>query len=115
MAEKIKLLLALAIVAIAMVAFYVFSDYSVLLRTGGLVIAVVVAAAIALTTESGKGVWQFVRGAIVEARKVVLPTRKETTQITLVVMAMVGVMGIILWVFDLVLAWGVRLLTGQGG
>lgn len=115
MAEKIKLLLALVIVAIATVAFYLFSDYSLLLRAAGLIVAVIAAVAIGLTTDAGKGVGEFVKGAIVEARKVVLPTRKETTQITLVVMAMVGVMGVILWVFDLVLAWGVRLLTGQGG
>ncbi len=115
MADKIKLLLALVIVAVAMIAFYLFSEHSLLMRVIGLIVAVVIAAVIGAKTATGAGVLEFVRGAIVEARKVVLPTRKETTQITLVVVAMVAVMGLILWVFDWFLAWGMRLLTGQGG
>jgi len=115
MADKIKLLLALVIVAIAMVAFYLFSEHSLPVRVIGLIVALIVAAVTGSKTAAGASVLEFIRGATVEARKVVLPTRKETTQITLAVVAMVGVMGIILWLFDLVLAWGIRLLTGQGG
>jgi len=115
MADKIKLLLALAVVAGATAAFYLFSDYSRLIRVIGLIVALIIAAVIGLNTAAGADVLAFVRGAIVEARKVVLPTRKETTQITLVVGAMVVVMGVILWTFDWFLAWGIRLLTGQGG
>jgi preprotein translocase subunit SecE len=33
----------------------------------------------------------------------------------MMVMAMVLLVGIILWVFDMLLAWAVKLLTGQGG
>lgn len=115
MADKIKLLLALVIVAIAMVAFYVFSEQSVALRVLGLIVAVIVAALISLRTAVGANAWEFVRGATVEARKVVWPTPKETTQTTAMVVVMVGVMGLILWMFDLLLAWGIRFLTGQGG
>ena len=115
MADKFKLLLALVIVAIATVAFYFFSDYSLLLRVIGLIVALIVAGIIGAKTAAGAGVMEFVHGATIEARKVVLPTRKETTQITLAVVAMVGVMGVILWLFDMLLAWGIRLLTGQGG
>lgn len=115
MADKIKLLLALVIVAAAMVTFYLFSEHSLLMRVVGLIVAVIVAAAIGIKTAAGAGVLEFVRGAIVEARKVVLPTRKETTQITLVVVLLVAVMGVILGVFDWGLDWIFRLLTGQGG
>ncbi len=114
MADKFKLLLALVIVVIAMVAFYIFSEH-LLLRVIGLIVALIIAGVIGAKTAVGADVVEFVRGATVEARKVVLPTRKETTQITLAVVAMVGVMGIILWLFDMLLAWGIRLLTGQGG
>jgi preprotein translocase subunit SecE len=115
MADKIKLVLALVIVAIAMVAFYVFSTHSLLLRVLGLVVALIIGALIGLRTAVGSNAWAFVRGATVEARKVVWPSRKETTQITIAVVAMVGIMGLILWSFDMLLAWGIRLLTGQGG
>jgi preprotein translocase subunit SecE len=34
---------------------------------------------------------------------------------TLLVFAMVFIVGLILWVLDMFLFWGVRYLTGQGG
>jgi len=115
MADKIKLALALAIVAAAMVAFYVFSTHPLLFRVLGLVVAVIIATVISAKTAPGASAWEFMRGATIEARKVVWPTRKETTQVTVAVVAMVGVMGLILWAFDLLLAWGIRIMTGQGG
>ncbi len=115
MADKIKLSLALIIVISAMVAFYSFPDQSLLLRVIGLLAAASVASAVALQTALGQNTWGFGRGAVIEVRKVVWPTGKETRQTTLVVMAMVLVMGLILWVFDLFLGWAVNFLTGLGG
>jgi preprotein translocase subunit SecE len=43
---------------------------------------------------------------------VVWPTRAETTQTTLIVIAMVVIMGVLLWLFDVLLFWLVRLITG---
>lgn len=114
MADKIKLLLAALVLAGAFVAFYAFSDVALVFRVLGLLVAVVIAGAVAAMTESGGKAVAFTRGAIVEVRKVVWPTRKETIQTTLMVMAMVVIVGIILWVFDWFLTWGVKLLTGQG-
>jgi preprotein translocase subunit SecE len=34
---------------------------------------------------------------------------------TLLVFAMVFIVGLILWLLDMFLFWGVRVLTGQGG
>jgi preprotein translocase subunit SecE len=48
-------------------------------------------------------------------RKVVWPTRQETLQTTLIVIVMVLIVGIVLWLFDLVLMGILRFLTGQGG
>jgi preprotein translocase subunit SecE len=53
-----------------------------------------------------------IRGSRSELRKVVWPTRAETTQTTLIVIAMVVVMGLLLWLLDVLLLWLVRLLTG---
>jgi preprotein translocase subunit SecE len=46
---------------------------------------------------------------------VVWPTRQETLQTTLIVMVMVLIVGIVLWLFDMVLLAILRFLTGQGG
>jgi len=115
MGDKIKLALAMAIVAVAIGGFYVYADQSLLLRVIALLVAVTVAAFIAVQTETGAGALAYSRGSLVEIRKVVWPTRKETVQTTMMVMAMVLLVGIILWVFDMLLAWAVKLLTGQGG
>jgi preprotein translocase subunit SecE len=50
-----------------------------------------------------------------EVRKVVWPTRAETTQTVLAVLFVVILMGVLLWLLDMLLLWAVRLLTGQGG
>lgn len=96
-------------------AFYYFAEYSVLLRVLGLLIISGVAAGIALQTDPGRRLWQFALDARMEVRKVVWPTRQETLQTTLIVIVMVLIVGVVLWLFDLVLMGILRFLTGQGG
>ncbi|TIR54961.1 MAG: preprotein translocase subunit SecE, partial [Mesorhizobium sp.] len=47
-----------------------------------------------------------------EIRKVVWPTRQETTQTTLIVVAVVLVMALLLWGLDSLLGWLVSLIVG---
>ncbi len=115
MGDNIKLGMSLIIAITAVAGFYIYAEQSLLLRVVGLLGAVAIAAAIAVQTEAGRGVWSFGRGATVEIRKVVWPSRKETVQTTLMVMIMVVIVGIILWIFDWFVSWGVGYLTGQGG
>ncbi len=111
-ADTFKLLAASAIVLSALVAFYVFANHSLLARVVGLLAAAVAAVVIALRTERGAETLEFIQDARTELRKVVWPTRAETTQTTLVVIAMVVIMGLLLWLFDILLFWLVRLVTG---
>jgi preprotein translocase subunit SecE len=111
MADKLKLAVAALILGGALVAFYYFGDQSTLLRVLGLLVATAIAAFVALQTESGAELAGFGRGALIEVRKVVWPTRKETIQTTLVVLTMVLIMGLVMWGFDAFLAWIVRTLT----
>jgi preprotein translocase subunit SecE len=114
MGDKIKLALALIIAVAGVGGFYFYAEQSLLLRVIGLLVVIAIAAAIALRTEAGKNVWLFGRGASIEIRKVVWPSRKETVQTTLMVLVMVVIVGIILWMFDMFVAWGVGSITGQG-
>jgi len=66
------------------------------------------------TTAPGKQFFAFSQEAIVETKKVVWPTRKETVQTTGLVLAFVLVMAIFLWIVDALLVWGVKLLMGPG-
>jgi preprotein translocase subunit SecE len=110
-ADTYKLLAAGFIILIALVAFYVFANHSLLARVLGLLAAIGVAAWIAMKTELGVETLEFMQGSRAELRKVVWPTRTETTQTTLIVIAMVVIMGLLLWLLDVLLFWLVRLIT----
>ena len=105
---------AFAILAGGVVGFYYWSDESLLLRVIGLLILSVAAVFVAGRTEKGRTTWDFVRESHTELRKVVWPTRKETTQTTLIVIAMVGLVAVILWMLDGLLAWLVKQVLGTG-
>ncbi|BCU06618.1 preprotein translocase subunit SecE [Allochromatium tepidum] len=96
-------------------AFYYFSGVSTLLRVIALLVISGGAAAIAFQTERGRALWQFISDSRMEVRKVVWPSRQETLQTTLVVVVMVLILGIVLWLFDMILMSILRFLTGQGG
>ena len=114
MADRIKLIVALLFLGGGVVAFYIFSDQSLLYRVLGLIVAALVSVAVVLQTELGRSAWSFFKEARLEARKVVWPTRRETSQTTLLIMASVIVVGIFLWLLDMGLLALVKLLTGQG-
>jgi len=113
--DTVKLAAAAVVLVAGIYGFYYFAAYSALLRVVGLLITGGIAAAIALQTAQGRRLWEFAGDARTEVRKVVWPTRQETVQTTLVVIVMVLILGIILWLFDMMLMGILRLLTGQGG
>jgi preprotein translocase subunit SecE len=113
--DTAKLAIAALLLVAGIFAFYFFEGFSVLLRVIGLLVISGVAAFIALQTERGRALWQFVSDARMEVRKVVWPSRQETLQTTLIVIVMVIIVGIILWLFDMMLMAILRFLTGQGG
>jgi preprotein translocase subunit SecE len=115
MTDKIKFVVAALIIGGALAAFYYYGHESLLLRVLGLVAATGVAAAVFFQTAAGHQTLVYLGEARTEVRKVVWPSRKETVQGTLSVIAMVVVIALILWIFDSILAWIVRTLVGRGG
>jgi len=112
--DTFKLLFALLIILAGSVAFYMYEEYSLLMRVLALLAVVGIAVFVALQTDKGRFAWSFVGGARTEVRKVIWPTRAETMQTTLMVVIMVIIVGVLLWIMDSFLLWAVRLLTGQG-
>lgn len=98
--------------AAAIGGFYYFDDQPQWMRVIALLVAAGITVLIALQTQLGKAAWAFRREAIIEVRKVVWPTRKETVQTTTVVLIVVIIMALLLWMLDMFLAWAVRFLTG---
>lgn len=113
--DVVKQVFSVLFVVAGVAAFYYFSEVLLLYRVLGLIVVALVVVGMVLTTGMGRNVWVFVLESKQEVRKVVWPTREETVRTTLLVFAMVFVVGLILWLLDMFLFWGVRFLTGQGG
>jgi len=107
-----KWLLVAALVAVGIYGNSHFSAQPVIYRALGLIALAAVALLVAYNTEKGAGVWSLVQGSVVELRKVVWPSRQETNQTTLIVVAVVLVMSIILWLLDTFLGFVASKIIG---
>ena len=112
--DTFKLLLAIAVLIAGIVGFYYYEAESLLYRVLGVVFAAGVAVAISATTLLGQNLIGFGREARMEVRKVVWPSRQETVQTTFMVIVAVILIGIFLWLIDMLLAEAIQLLTGTG-
>lgn len=113
--DKIKLIAAAVIGIAGLVAFYAFASQSLLLRVIMLLVVAAIVVFLIYQTGRGKRTAAFFRDARTEVRKVVWPTRAETTQTTLTVAVLVILVGIFLWLLDSLLSMLFRMLTGIGG
>ena len=104
-ADKAKLGLAIALVVGAVAAFYLLGKQGQIAQWGALIGCLVVAAAVFFTSETGKQLVAFGRDSWKEVKKVVWPTRKESIQMTLYVIAFCALMAIFLWTTDKTLEW----------
>lgn len=91
---------------------YYYAEQSLLYRVLALLGLAVVALLVALTTGKGREYNQLRKEAWIEVRKVVWPTRQETTQTTLIVVAVVILVALILWAIDSLLGVGVSMVIG---
>lgn len=110
--ESVKWLVAIALLAGAVVGNHMYADQSVLLRAIGVVVAIAAGLAIASQTFKGRNFLAFAKEARIEVRKVIWPTRQETTHTTLIVMVATVIMALILWGLDGILFRAVGFLTG---
>jgi preprotein translocase subunit SecE len=108
--DTFKLMSAVLVLLAGVVGFYYFEEESQLLRVLGMLAVAVIAFLIAATSDVGRRSLGFVKDARVEVRKVVWPTRQETIQTTIAVLFMVVLVAIMLWLFDMLLGWGVSKL-----
>jgi len=104
-ADKAKLVGAAALVVAALAAFYLLAKQGQIAQWGALLVGLAAAVAVFFSSEPGKELVAFGRDAWREVRKVVWPSRKEATQMTLYVFAFVVVMALFLWLTDKTLEW----------
>jgi len=105
MADKIKLAVAAMLVVAGIAGYYWLSANSILLRILAVVAGIAAGVGVAWQSAPGREFVVFGREALVEVKKVVWPSRKETMQTTAAVFAFVVVMAVFLWVSDKTLEW----------
>jgi preprotein translocase subunit SecE len=91
-----------------------FANQSLLYRVLVLMALAALAVFIFLQTAKGAEFWKLAKEAKVEIRKVVWPTRQETTQTTLIVVGFVLLMALILWGLDTFVGWAASRILGLG-
>jgi preprotein translocase subunit SecE len=111
--DIVKLLVAAAAIIGGLYAYYFYAfqislPLRVLMVLGGAGAGI----AIAMTSTQGQLLWRFIQGARVEWRKVVWPTKQETTQTAIAVFVFTLVMMLFFWALDSGLLWLTKRLVG---
>jgi len=111
--DIIKLLIAAGTLVGGLYAYYYYEPtiaqaIRVLMVLGGAVAGI----GIAMTSMQGQRLWHFIQGSRVEIRKVIWPTRQETTQTAIAVFVFTLVMMLFFWALDSGLLWLTRSLVG---
>ncbi len=105
-------LLSLTLLLAGIVMFYYFIDIRLFYRVLGLFFVLIASSLILYQTSFGKTVYGYVIDSKIELKKVSWPTKQETTQTALGVIVIVVIIGILLWLLDMLLSWSIGTLYG---
>jgi len=109
--DGVKWGLVVLLVSVAVAGNLYFKEYSPLYRVLGVLVVAAIAGFVALKTDKGRRFVDMAAESRAEIRKVVWPSRQETTQTTLIVLAAVLFMGLVLWGVDTLLGWLVSMVV----
>ena len=92
--------MAVLLLLAGVAGFYVLSDSPMVVRVASVLGGIVAGIAVGWTSAPGKEFFLFARESVVETKKVVWPTRKESFQTAGAVFAFVVAMAVFLWITD---------------
>jgi preprotein translocase subunit SecE len=104
-ADRLKMGASIALLVLALAGYFLLAKQGVWVQWAAFIVGLAAAVGVFLTSEPGQQLIGFGMDATRELKKVVWPTRKEATQMTLVVFAFVFVMALFLWLTDKTLEW----------
>jgi len=113
--DTIKLLLAAGLLVGGLYSYYYFLEVALPLRVLMVLGGTAAGITTAMTSVQGQRLWAFIQGARIELRKVVWPTRQETTQTAIAVFVFTLIMALFFWALDSFLLWVTRSLVGSAG
>ncbi|MCT8578658.1 preprotein translocase subunit SecE [Glaesserella parasuis] len=103
---------SISLLTIAAIGNTYFAEYfSLIVRILLLVVLCVAALGIAAMTNQGQQSIDFIKDSRQELRKIIWPNRQETTQTTLMVVAMCVVVALALWGIDSIIVLIIDFLT----
>jgi|TARA_B110000008_G_C16769435_1_gene483984 preprotein translocase subunit SecE len=106
------MILSLVILLLGIGAFYYFTEIRLFYRVLGLLTVLVISGFVLYQTSFGQTIYGYVVDSKMELKKVSWPTKQETTQTALGVIVIVFIIGILLWLLDMLLAWAIGTLYG---
>jgi preprotein translocase subunit SecE len=111
--DIVKLVIAAAVIIGGLYSYYYYEfelalPIRVLIVLGGGRASI----AIGMMSTQGQRLWHFIQGSRVEIRKVVWPTKQETTQTAIAVFVFTLIMAVFFWLLDSGLLWLTRRLVG---
>ncbi|MDA7746239.1 preprotein translocase subunit SecE [Psychromonas sp.] len=99
--DGLKWTITVLLLATVIVGNYLYGEEThVVARVAILLVLAALAVLSAAFTEKGKTFIAFAKDARLEVRKVVWPTRQETVQTTLIILAVSTLVGLVLWGLD---------------
>ena len=102
----------LVLIAIAIYGNSYYSLEPLLYRVLGVIVLIGLSTVVLLTTIEGKEALKLILESRTEIRRVVWPSRPETTQTTLIVIVAITIAGLILWGLDSLFGWATASLLG---
>ena len=102
----------LLLIAIAIYGNSYYSLEPLLYRVLGVLVLLALSTVILITTIEGKEALKLILESRTEIRRVVWPSRPETTQTTLIVIVAITIAGLILWGLDSLFGWATASLLG---
>ena len=113
MNDKLKMTSAFLVFSLGIAGFYVLGRQPLVLRIISVLVGLLVSLIVFKQSSKGEELFSFIQSVILEAKKVVWPTRKETVQMTLVVFVVVVIMAIFLAFVDIGFSYIVNLVLGR--
>jgi preprotein translocase subunit SecE len=112
MQNYIRWFLGISIIGIAVYGNSYFAQEALLYRVLGVIVISAIGLFVLSTTIEGKESLKIILESRTEIRRVVWPTRTETTQTVLIVVVAIIVCALLLWGLDSLFGWATAKLLG---
>jgi len=112
MQNYIRWSVSFALIGLAVYGNSVFAEEPLLYRVIGVIIVAGLGLFVSTTTSEGKSSLKIILESRTEIRRVVWPTRIETTQTTLIVLVAITIAALVLWGLDSIFGWATAQILG---